>query len=135
MARQFSTTIRNDWLDRWESNIGASAILEIFTGAAPANCAAADSGTKLVSITLPADWMDAAASGSKAKLGTWSATAIATGNAAHYRLKSSGGTVHEQGTVTAGGGGGDMTLDSASATITSGNTVTIGTYTTTAPGA
>ena len=65
------------------------------------------------SLTLPSDWMAAAASGMKAKSGTWEdASANATGTAAHFRIKDSGGTTcHIQGTVTATGGGGDMTVD------------------------
>jgi len=35
------------------------------TGAPPANCAAADSGTLLVEIPLPADWMTDAANDKK----------------------------------------------------------------------
>jgi len=135
MALQFSTAYRNAMLDAFETTIGAAPILEIRTGAPPGNCAAADSGTLLASMTLPSDWMAAAASGSKALLGTWQdAAADATGTAAHYRIKDSGGsTCHAQGTVTVTGGGGDMTLDNAS--IASGQQVTITSYTITAPGA
>lgn len=128
MAIQFSVTVRNARLDAIETAIGVSAILKIRTGAAPANCAAADSGTVLATINLPSDWMSAASSGSKAKLGTWQdASADATGTAAHYRLYASDGTTcHEQGTITATGGGGDMTLDNVS--IATGQTVTITSY-------
>jgi hypothetical protein len=103
-------------LDTIETTIGASAILKIRTGAAPANCAAADSGTVLATVALPADWMAAAASGSKAKSGTWEdASADATGTAGHFRVyDSSGATCHIQGTVTLTGGGGDMTVDNTS---------------------
>lgn len=119
MSLQYSTTLRNNQLDEIETTIGTAPILEIRTGSPPANCAAADSGTLLCSITLPSDWMAAAASGSKAKSGTWSGTGAVgggTGTAAgHFRIKDSGGTTcHMQGTVTASGGGGDLTLDNNS---------------------
>ena len=129
MAVQLSTTVRNAILDAIESTIGTSAILEIRTGAQPANCATADSGTLLASLTLPSDWMAAAASGSKAKSGTWEdASANNTGTAAHFRVKDSGGTTcHMQGTVTVTGGGGDLTLDNTS--IATGQAVTITTFT------
>ena len=67
-------------------------------------------------MTLPSDWHAAAASGSKAKSGTWEdISADATGTAAHFRVYASDGTTaHIQGTVTATGGGGDMTLDNVS---------------------
>lgn len=129
MAVQLSTSVRNARLDAIETTIGTSAIMEIRSGAAPANCAAADSGTLLASLTLPSDWLAAAASGSKAKSGTWQdVSANATGTAAHFRIKDSGGsTCHLQGTVTATGGGGDLTLDNTS--IASGQPVTITSFT------
>jgi len=131
MALQYSVTLRNNQLDQIEATIGASAILEIRSGNPPASTADADAGTLLVSITLPADWMAAAANGQVAKLGTWQATASASGTAGHFRIKNSTGTTtHMQGTVTATGGGGDMELDNTS--IASGQTVTIDTFTITA---
>lgn len=126
MAIQLSVAVRNARLDSIESTIGTSAILEIRSGAQPANCAAADSGTVLATLNLPSDWMAAAASGSKAKSGTWQdASADATGTAAHFRVKDSGGsTCHLQGSVTATGGGGDMTVDNTSFAAGQGFTVT-----------
>lgn len=132
MALQYSVTVRNAQLDAFESAIGASAVMKIRTGAAPANCAAADSGTVLATINLPSDWMAAASAGSKSKSGTWEDTsADATGTAGHFRIYASDGTtVHAQGTITATGGGGDLTLDNTS--IASGQTVTITSFTLTA---
>lgn len=134
-ALQMSTSVRNALLDAIESDAGTAAILKIRSGSVPATCATADSGTVLASMTLPSDWMSAASSGSKSKTGTWSdPSADATGTAAHFRIyKSDGTTCVMQGTVTATAGGGDLTLDSTS--ITLGQTVTISTFTLTAPGA
>lgn len=125
MALQYSVAVRDAQNDALETTIGTAPTLEIRTGAAPANCAAADSGTLLVSMTLPSDWLTASSSGAKSKSGTWSGTAAATGTAAHFRIKA-GATCHQQGTVTASGGGGDMTLNNTS--IASGQTVTVDTY-------
>ena len=129
MALQYSTTVRNAQLDAFETAIGTSAIIKIRSGSVPANCAAADSGTVLATINLPSDWMAAASSGSKAKSGTWEDTsADATGTAAHWRLYASDGTTcHAQGTITATGGGVDMTLDNIS--IATAQTVTITSFT------
>lgn len=129
MAVQFSTSVRNARLDIIETTIGTSAVLKIRTGAPPANVAAADSGTVLATLTLPSDWMAAAASGSKAKSGTWEdASADADGTAAHFRLYASDGTTaHMQGTVTATGGGGDMTVDNT--TFASGQSFTVTAFT------
>lgn len=128
MAIQYSTAVRDAQLDAWESTIGTAPTLEIRSGAAPATCATADSGTLLCVITLPSDWMAAASSGSKAKSGTWAGTGHAdasTGtNAGHYRIKASGGTCHEQGTVTITGGGGDLTLDNINIAVNQVVTVT-----------
>ncbi len=116
MAIQYSTTVRNAKLDVVESTIGTSPIMRIRTGAAPANCGTADSGTVLATLTLPSDWMAAASGGTKALSGTWQdASADATGTAAHFRIYDSGGTTcHMQGTVTATGGGGDLTVNNTS---------------------
>ncbi len=129
MAVQLSTAVRNARLDAIESTISTSAILKIRTGAQPATCATADSGTVLATLTLPSDWMAAASSGSKAKSGTWQDTsADATGTAAHFRIYDSGGTTcHLQGTVTATGGGGDLTVDNTS--FASGQSFTINSFT------
>ncbi|MDX0141088.1 hypothetical protein GOC46_30420 [Sinorhizobium meliloti] len=132
MALQYSVAVRNAKLDAVETAIGASPILKIRTGAPPANCAAADIGTVLATLTLPADWMAAAANGTKAKAGTWEDTsADAAGTAGHYRIYASDGvTCHEQGTVTATGGGGDMTVDNV--VFASGQAFTVTSYTKTA---
>ena len=116
MSVQLSTAVRNAMLDAIETTVGTSAVLKIRTGAPPANCAAADSGTVLATLSLPSDWMAAASSGTKAQSGTWSdSSADATGTAAHWRLYASDGTTcGAQGTVTITGGGGDITVDNTS---------------------
>jgi hypothetical protein len=128
MAVQLSVSVRNARLDAIESTIGTDAVLKIRTGAAPADVATADSGTVLASLTLPSDWLAAASSGSKAKSGTWQDTsADGTGTAAHFRIYASDGTTcHMQGSVTATGAGGDLTLDNTS--ISSGQSVTISSF-------
>lgn len=120
MAIQLSTTVRNARLDVIESTIGTAAVLRIFTGTVPANCATADSGTKLAEMSLPSDYMAAASSGSKALTGTWQdLSADATGTAGYFRIyESTGTTCHVQGTVTATGGGGDLTLTTTSIVAT-----------------
>lgn len=133
MAFQFSTTARNAALDAMETAIGASPTLELRTGAAPATCATADSGTVLATMSLPSDWLAAASAGAKALSGTWQdAAADAAGTAGHFRIKA-GATCHIQGSVTATGGGGDMTLDNAVLAV--GQQVTITAFTLMAGGA
>lgn len=127
MTVQFSDSVRNSRLDAIETAVGTSPILEIRSGGQPANCAAADSGTLLSSITLPADWMAAASGGTKAKSGTWSDLAADnTGVAAHWRLKNSAGsTCHAQG--SAGTSAADLLLDSTN--FTAGQSFTVSSWT------
>lgn len=131
MAIQYSIAVRNARLDAVETATGASAILKIRTGAAPANCAASDTGTVLATMTLVSDWMDAASGGTKAKSASaWQDTlADATGTAGHFRIYDNPGTTcHIQGTV--GMGSGDISLDNTS--IAAGQSVTITSFTITA---
>lgn len=125
MTIQLSVAARNARLDAFETAAGATAKLQLRTGAQPADCGTAASGTLLCEITLPADYMDAASAGSKTKLGTWSGTGAAAGTAAHFRIVDNAGTTcHMQGSVTATGGGGDMTLDNTSIAVSQAVSVT-----------
>jgi hypothetical protein len=121
------TTLRNARLDQIEATVGTAPILTIRTGAQPTDCAAANSGTVLATITLPSDWLAAASGGTKAKSGTWQdPSADNTGTAAHWRLHdSSATTCHLQGSV--GQGSGDLSLDNTS--IVAGQSITINTWT------
>ena len=128
MAVQLSTAVRNARLDSIETTVGTAPLLDIRSGAQPADCGQADSGTELIQITLPSDWMAAASGGTKAKSGTWNDTGDAAGTAAHFRIKDSGDTTcHMQGSVTATSGGGDMELSNTSIAI--GQDVTVNTFT------
>lgn len=138
MTVQLGTTLRNNMIGQYETTIGTSPKLILRSGSAPANCAAADSGTLLAIITLPADWMTAASSGSIAVNGTWTGTGAASGTVGHYRLKDSTatstdntGTTFEQGTV--GQGTGDLSLDNTN--IASGQTITVTSWSRTQGGA
>lgn len=99
MPFQFGDTVRNNWLDSIETTIGTPPVLRILTGAPPATVATAQTGTVLVSMNLPSDWMAAASGGSKGLLGTWSGTAGASGTAGYFRiLNTAGSTAYIQGT-------------------------------------
>ena len=117
MAQQFSVAVRNARLDAIEAAIGASPKLRFYSGAQPANCAAARTGTLLSELALPSDWMAQAANGSKAFAGSWSgagAAAAGTGmNIGHFAIMDAAGTTcHHQGKVGATGDGtADMTVD------------------------
>jgi len=131
MAIQLSVTARNARLDAIESSVGTAPILRIYdlTAGAPANCAATITATLLAEMTLPSDWMAAASNGAKALAGSWAdSSANAAGTADFFRVfESTGTTCHIQGTVTATGAGGDMTLDNTS--IASAQAVSITSFT------
>lgn len=124
MTVQYSVTSNNNALDSRETTLGTAPLLRFYTGAQPANCATAASGTQLASQALPSDFQANASSASKTKSGTWSGTYSAAGNVGYYRMyDSTGTTCHEQGSVTATGGGGDMTVDNVVAANGQGWTV------------
>lgn len=124
MPITLNTTLKNSLLDGIDTVFNSGTL--VIYGSAPTGANSAAPASVLATITLPADAFTAAASGSKAKLGTWSATASGTGTAAAFRILNSGATQVLEGTVTVTGGGGDLTLDSIS--ITSGQTVTVSTF-------
>lgn len=126
MAIQYSVAVNNAKLDAIETTAGTSVLLKVYTGAAPANCAAAATGTLLATLTLPSDWMNAASSASKTKLGTWSGTAGAAGTCGYFRIwDSAGTTTHIQGTIAASAA--DMIVDNA--VFANGQTFTVNTFT------
>lgn len=116
MTLQYSVAVNNARLDAFETAAGTSAKLRIYTGSVPANCAAAATGTLLVEMALPSDWMAAASSGVKTKAGTWSGTGAAAGTAGYFRIVDTAGTTtHAQGTC--GLASGDMALDNTSIAV------------------
>jgi len=127
---QYSSTIYLARLDQIESSAGASAKLNIYKGSAPANCAAADTGTLLATLTLPSDWMNNASGTTKTLLGSWSgsASAGAADTPTHFRIKDNANTTcHIQGTC--GIGSGELQVNG---TITSGQTVSVTSFAVTA---
>lgn len=130
MALQYSGTLRDNQLNQVETTLSTTPRLRIYTGTPPANCATAASGTLLVDLPLPSDWMGAASGGSKAIAnGPWSATGTVvpgTGTAGYFRLwDSTVTTCHMQGTVATTAA--DMIIDNTS--ISAGQTVNVTTFT------
>lgn len=126
MTFQVADFIANAMLDAYETAIGASPVLRLRTGAPPANLAAASIGTVVATMTLPADFMASAAARAKALSGTWEdLSADNAGTVGHYEIVKADTTTRcEQGTVTATGGGGDMTIDNIVVAATQKITVT-----------
>lgn len=133
MTVQYSTALRNALGDAWETAMGTSAKVQIWSGSQPANAAASATGTKLAEFALASDWTANAASAQKTLSSLpLSTTGITNGTAGYYRFVDSAGTTcHEQGSV--GTTGTDMIIDNAS--IATGQTVQITAFTKTWPGA
>jgi hypothetical protein len=125
---KYAVSAANAMLNAFEADVGANAVMKIFDGVLPANCAAADNGAVLATLALGADWMADAAAGSKAKSGVWQdGDADASGDAAYYRIYAAGGTTcKQQGTVGLQGSGADMILDSVE--FTAGQSFTVASF-------
>lgn len=120
MTLSYGLGLRDPRLSRLETHIGTLPKLRIYTGSPPANVADAATGTLLVEMALPSDWLTTGGS-QRTKNGTWSGVAVGTGTAGYFRIWDNAGTTpHIQGTA---GVGGDLNLDNASITV--GQTVTV----------
>ncbi len=90
---QLSVPVRNARLAAIEATIGPSALLRLYSGTMPANCAAGVTGTLLVQAALPSDWLAAPRGGSVSQSGTWEDPAAdGSGFAGYYRIYDSAGT-------------------------------------------
>lgn len=124
MTVTLSVATRNAELAAFVTELGASPILRIRSGAPPATVATASSGSVLATCNLPSSPFTTPSGGAISKNGTWEDTsADASGTAGHFEfLKADGTTVVARG--TAGTSGTDMILDSVSFTAGQAFTVT-----------
>lgn len=134
----FSTGFRNAILDSGLDTLFDSGFLDIYSGTIPADADATEgAGTLLASIELGATALAAAASGAKAKTGTWSEAAAPvspSGTAAWARLYDSNHTTGASTTavridmdVTIVAGGGDLEISSL--TIANGDSIVVDSFT------
>lgn len=109
--------------DAYVNSIGtalSNGTLEIRSGAQPATCAAADTGTLGVSIGLGATpFTTASGTGQLVMAASHSAAATGTITAGHFRFKTSGGAARIQGTC-----GQSSTAVTSSATAANGDVLT-----------
>jgi hypothetical protein len=110
----------------------AAGTLQIRTGAQPASANDAASGTLLVTFTMADPAFGAASTGVKTAASVpRTATGAAAGTAGWARLLDSTGATVLDGSVTATGGGGDITMDTT--TVSVGLTVNLTGLTLTMP--
>lgn len=116
-------------------DVGGAGYLEIRTGSQPATANTAASGTLLGTLTLSATAFGAATTASPsvatAAAITSDTSADNSGTAGWFRAYNNAGTAIIDGSVTATGGGGDMTLDTV--TIVAGGTIAITSWTVSHP--
>lgn len=131
MTLGYNVTLRNAQLNAITSAAGASAVITIYEGTRPATGASDSGSTVLAELTCGSTFAAAASAGVLTLNAiTGDSSANADGTAQWFRLETSGGTHVMDGSVTATGGGGDMTLNSTS--LTEGATVAISSFTVTA---
>ena len=111
----------------------AAGTIKIYDGTRPANPNAAITGTLLATVTCIDPAFGAASNGVATLSDPAAVTAVATGTATHFRAADSDGNAKFDGSVTATGGGGDLTL--ATTSITSGLSVDLTGGTITVPAA
>lgn len=133
MTIQYSTTHRTNNVTDIVTQLSTTGYLLIYSGSAPANCGTAASGTLLASLPLSST-AGTVSSGVLTMNAITSAAAAATGTAGYWRLctSSAGTTVVAQGTV--GTSGADLNF-AGGVSFTSGETISITSFTITANGA
>ena len=124
MTYQYGVALRNNQVATIQTTVGASGTLKVFSGAEPANCAAADPTGLLATITLPASFLTSSG-GVTTIAGTWSVAASATGTAQSFRMYDGSSVCHVQGNVTT-----DLILNNTS--ITTGQAVSVTQFSVTA---
>lgn len=136
MTLSIATTYRNAMCDALVDGLDAGAgagTIKIYDGTRPANPNASITGTLLATVTCIDPAFGTASAGAATLSDPASVTAVATGTATHFRAADSNSNAIFDGSVTATGGGGDLTL--ATVSITSGLTIDLTGGTVTVPAA
>lgn len=134
MATRIATSARNAAadavVDLLDAGAGAATV-KIYTGSQPATPNTAVSGTLLATFTTADPAFGNAATGVATASAIASTTGVAAGDAGWFRAADSTGAAVLDGSVTATGGGGDMTMNTI--TVSVGLTMNITAWTFTAP--
>lgn len=140
MGLRLNAQARNAFMDTSGNTAFNSGKLQIWTGSQPTTANLAPTGTLLAEFTLGADAFGASSAGTITLAGVplQDASANNTGTAGYFRIKAAsdddtlnGAFARIDGTITAVGGGGDITADNLS--INSGQVVNLTALTLTLP--
>lgn len=127
---QRSSGTRDDMNTALISRLGASGRCRLYTGAMPANCAAARTGTLLADIILPATPLQTASGVLSKTASAWSVAAVAAGVAGYYSLINNGTSeCIEQGEVSQ-----QYSMTTTASTAANGNALTVASTTNLAVG-
>ena len=111
-------------------DVGGAGTIEVRSGAQPASAGDAATGTLLATFTLAATAFGAAAAGVATLAGTpRSTTGVAAGTAGWARMRSGAGSTVADFSVTATGGGGDITMNTTTVSVGLALDLTSGTVT------
>ena len=99
MTQQLSDTQRTAEANTRITNIGTNAQIRCFSGAVPANVAAAETGTLIVQFAGNATQFGTATTGVITTSTIANAAAGAAGTLGYYRIRTSGGTAVAQGVI------------------------------------
>ncbi len=106
-----STELQNQIVSSFETVMANSSSFKIFTGSKPANTTIANTGTLLVSLALPNDWIADPVEGEVEKNDNWETSVmLASGTAGYFRFYDSSNVCHWQGSISDEAGSGDMKL-------------------------
>jgi hypothetical protein len=122
LTNAIRSTMCDAIVDSLDAGAGAGTI-QIRSGTRPADPATTATGTLLATVTCADPAFGSASSGVATITDPAGVTAAATGTASWFRALDSNSAACFDGSVTATGGGGDLTLSSTS--IVSGTTVDI----------
>ena len=127
-----SNIFKTSLAQTFETAVGSGGRLTFYSGTIPATADTALSGnTALAQLSVAsANFMADPTNGVSGLISTLTVTAAATGTMSFYRWETTAGACIQQGSVTATGGGGDITFSSVS--VTAGQTVNLTSYTQTA---
>ena len=132
MALKYSSTARTNRMTQLATDIGANAVIRLYSGTRPANVAGAITGTLIVTLAGNAGGFGTASGGVLTAAAIANAIAVAGGTITHFRIfKSDGTTAVIDGDVDVSGS--DLNLDNN--VVTLGQTISIASFAITASGA
>lgn len=121
MTATINIALQNRQVDSWAGDLDLGS-LKIYSGTQP-GANDAPTGVLLWSFTFSADAFAAGVAGVAQKLDTITANAVASGVAGYAVFTNAAGTRWQYFSVTATGGGGDLTLSTL--IVTNGQPVTV----------